>query len=97
DLVTGVQTCALPIWLQYDHPLGLCLVAAARGSVIPLKETLDQPETTWLQWRRRLDKVQPFCRVTSHTSEEVREILASLETVFRRSEERRVGQERRAG
>ena len=69
--------------LQYDHPLGLCLVAAARGSVIPLKETLDQPETTWLQWRRRLDKVQPFCRVTSHTSEEVREILASLETVYR--------------
>ncbi|GHO87535.1 hypothetical protein KSZ_55410 [Dictyobacter formicarum] len=69
--------------LQYNHPFGLCLVAAARGSVIPFKETLDQPETTWLQWRRRLDKVQPFCRVTSHTSEEVREILASLETVYR--------------
>jgi hypothetical protein len=68
--------------LQYDHPFGLCLVAAACGSVIPLKETLDQPETTWLQWRRRLDKVQPFCRVTSHTSEEVRAILASLETVY---------------
>ncbi len=69
--------------LQYDHPLGLCLVAAARGGIIPLKETLDQPELTWLQWRRRLDKMEPFCRVLSHTSEEVREILAALETVYR--------------
>ncbi len=69
--------------LQYDHPLGLCLVAAARGNTIPLKETLDQPDPTWLQWRRRLDKIQPFCRVASHTSEEVREILAALETVYR--------------
>src|SRR5712692_815684 len=68
--------------LQYDHPLGLCLVAAARGDVIPLKETLDQPELTWLQWRRRLDKLEPFCRVLSHTSEEVREILAALETEY---------------
>ena len=69
--------------LQYDHPLGLCLVAAARGNTIPLKETLDQPDPTWLQWRRRLDKIQPFCRVASHTSEEVREILAALERVYR--------------
>ncbi len=69
--------------LQYDHPLGLCLVAAARGNTIPLKETLDQPDPTWLQWRRRLDKLEPFCRVASHTSEEVREILAALETVYR--------------
>ena len=68
--------------LQYDHPLGLCLVAAARGNTIPLKETLDQPDPTWLQWRRRLDKLEPFCRVASHTSEEVREILAALETLY---------------
>jgi hypothetical protein len=68
--------------LQYDHLLGVCLVAAARGNTIPLKEILDQPEPTWLQWRRRLDPMQPFCRIASHTSEEVREILATLETVF---------------
>ena len=68
--------------LQYDHPLGLCLVAAGRGNTIPLKEILDQPEPTWLQWRRRLDPLQPFCRVAGHTSEEVREVLATLETVF---------------
>jgi len=68
--------------LSYDHPLGLCLVAAGRGATIPLKETLDLPDPTWLQFRRRLDKVQPFCRITGHTSEEVRDILATLETVF---------------
>ena len=46
--------------LQYDHPLGLCLVAAGRGNTIPLKETLDLPDPTWLQFRRRLDKMNPF-------------------------------------
>jgi hypothetical protein len=68
--------------LQYGHPLGLCLVAAGRGTTIPLKETFDQPDPTWLQFRRRLDKLEPFCRVANHTSEEVREILETLETVF---------------
>src|SRR5205807_8255235 len=68
--------------LSYDHPLGLCLVAAGRGNAIPLKVTLDQPEPTWLQWRRRLDSLQPFCRIASHTSEEVRDILATLEQVY---------------
>ena len=42
--------------LQYDHPLGLCLVAAGRGNTIPLKVTLDQPDPTWLQFRRRFTK-----------------------------------------
>jgi DNA transposition AAA+ family ATPase len=68
--------------LQYDHPLGLCLVAAGRGTTIPLKETLDLPDPTWLQFRRRLDKLEPFCRVAGHASEEVREILATLETMY---------------
>ena len=68
--------------LQYDYPLGLCLVAAGRGTTIPLKETLDLPDPTWLQFRRRLDKLAPFCRVAGHTSDEVREILATLETVY---------------
>jgi hypothetical protein len=46
--------------LQYDHRLGLCLVAAGRGTTIPLKETLDLPDPTWLQFRRRFDKLEPF-------------------------------------
>jgi len=61
----------------------VCLVAAGRGDTIPLKETLDLPGPTWLQFRRRLDKLEPFCRITGHTSEEVREILAALEKVYR--------------
>ncbi|BCL79152.1 hypothetical protein ccbrp13_16170 [Ktedonobacteria bacterium brp13] len=65
--------------LQYDHTLGLCLVAAGRGDTIPLKETLDFPDIMWLQFRRRMDKLEPFCRIAGHTSEEVRDILAALE------------------
>ncbi len=68
--------------LQYDHPLGLCLVAAGRGDTIPLKETFDLPDPTWLQFRRRFDKLQPFCRIASHTSDEVRAILATLEQAY---------------
>jgi hypothetical protein len=37
----------------------------------------------WLQFRRRLDRLQPFCRIAGHTSEEVREILVALETIYR--------------
>jgi AAA domain len=69
--------------LHYGYPLGLCLVTAGRGNTIPLKEILDQPDVMWLQFRRRLDKLEPFCRITGHTSEEVREILAALEKVYR--------------
>jgi len=63
--------------LQYDHPLGLCLVTAGRGHTMPLKEIFDQPETMWLQFRRRLDKLQPFCRIAGHSSEEVRSYSSS--------------------
>jgi len=57
-------------------------VAAGRGDTIPLKETFDLPDPTWLQFRRRFDKLAPFCRVASHTSEEVRDILATLEQEY---------------
>src|SRR6266853_2613892 len=43
--------------LQLTYPpyvLGLCLVAAGRGAGMPLKDVFDQPETMWLQFRRRL-------------------------------------------
>ena len=69
--------------LQYDHPFGVCLVAAGRGNTIPLKEIFDQPDTTWQQFFRRLDQLEPYCRIEGHTSEEVREILAALEKVYR--------------
>jgi hypothetical protein len=69
--------------LQYNHPFGVCLVAAGRGHTIPLKEIFDQPETTWQQFFRRLDQLEPYCRIEGHTSEEVREILVALEKVYR--------------
>jgi hypothetical protein len=52
----------------------LCLVAAGRGAAIPLKDVFDQPETMWMQFRRRLDHVHPYCRIASHTEGEVRDI-----------------------
>ena len=74
--------------LQLTHPpsaLGLCLVAAGRGATIPLKEVFDQPETMWQQFRRRLDRVHPYCRIASHTEAEVRNILLALEQIYRPS------------
>jgi len=68
-----------------SHPVGLCLVTAGRGASIPLKDVFDQPETMWIQFRRRLDAIRPYCRVTSHTEGEVRTILRSLEHIYRSS------------
>jgi hypothetical protein len=66
----------------YDHALGLCLVTAGRGATMPLKDVLDRPETMWLQFRRRLDAVQPYCKIAGHTQEEVRAILLALERIY---------------
>ena len=38
--------------------------------------------TCWMQFRRRLDRLRPFCRIAGHTREEVREILGALEGVY---------------
>jgi hypothetical protein len=50
-----------------------------------LKDVFDQPETMWMQFRRRLDCLQPYCRVISHTEGEVRDILIALEQIYRPS------------
>ncbi len=68
-----------------SHPLGLCLVTAGRGASIPLKDVFDQPETMWMQFRRRMDCLQPYCRIASHTEGEVRDILLALEQIYRPS------------
>src|SRR6266700_4996486 len=41
--------------------------------------------TMWMQFRRRLDCSQPYCRVISHTEGEVRDILLALEQIYRPS------------
>jgi AAA domain len=65
--------------------LGLCLVAVGRGASIPLKDVFDQPEIMWMQFRRRLDRLHPYCRIASHTEREVRDILLALEQIYRPS------------
>src|SRR3989441_2834638 len=70
---------------HHPYALGLCLVTAGRGNTIPLKEIFDQPETMWLQFRRRMDRLQPYCRIASHTEAEVRDILLALERIYRPS------------
>jgi DNA transposition AAA+ family ATPase len=72
------QGCLPP----HDHPLGLCLVTAGRGVGMPLKDVFDKPETMWMQFRRRLDRLHPFCRIRGHTQEDVREILVALEAIY---------------
>jgi hypothetical protein len=71
--------------LSCSQTLGLCLVAAGRGAAIPLKDVFDQPETMWMQFRRRLDRIHPYCRIASHTEAEVRNILLALERIYRPS------------
>jgi len=75
----------LPNGLSGAVVLGLCLVAAGRGATMPLKDVFEQPETMWLQFRRRLDPLHPYCRIASHTEAEVRDILLALEQIYRPS------------
>jgi hypothetical protein len=68
----------------YQRQVGLCLVVAHSGNVVPFKETFARPETLWRQFRRRLDTERPFCVVLGHTAEEVRDILTTFEDLYRR-------------
>lgn len=67
----------------YERKVGLCLVAAHSGNVIPFKETFARPEILWKQFRHRMDMEQPYCIVLGHTEEEVRRILITFEDLYR--------------
>lgn len=67
----------------YQRHIGLCLVAAHSGKVIPFKETFAGPDTLWRQFRRRMDTEQPYCVVLGHTEEEIRSILTTFEELYR--------------
>ena len=70
--------------LPYQRQVGLCLVTAHSGDVIPLKkEYFDRPETLWRQFRRRMDTEHPFRVVPGHSEQEVRRILATFEELYR--------------
>ncbi len=68
----------------YQRHVGLCLVAAHSGNVIPFKETFAGPDVLWRQFRRRMDTEHPYCVVLGHTEEEIRPILATFEELYRR-------------
>jgi AAA domain len=67
----------------HARQIGLCLVTAHSGKIIPLKEVFSQPDVLWRQFRRRLDTERPFCVVQGHTEEEVRSILIAFEDIYR--------------
>ncbi len=68
----------------YQCRIGLCLVGASERGVVPLRDTLEHREgLLWRQFRRRLDTERPYCLVRGHTAEEVREILAGYEDLYR--------------
>src|SRR5437773_2131589 len=67
----------------HARQIGLCLVTAHSGKIIPLKEIFARPDILWRQFRRRLDTERPFCVVQGHTEEEVRSILIAFEDIYR--------------
>jgi len=68
----------------YERRLGLCLVTASEGGTIPLRETLQaRRELLWRQFRRRLSGERPYLLILGHTEEEVREVLAGYEDLYR--------------
>jgi hypothetical protein len=66
----------------YLRQVGLCLVTAHSGNIIPLKEMFSRSDTLWRQFRRRLDTERPFCVVQGQTMEEVRDILTTFEAIY---------------
>jgi hypothetical protein len=66
----------------YKRLVGLCLVTAHSGDVIPLKEIIKQPDEIWRQFYRRMDKEHPFCIVDGHTLDEIIEILPDFEKLY---------------
>lgn len=66
----------------YRQKIGLCLVVAQSGNVIPLKDTLSRNEVLWRQFHRRMDTQRPFCIVLGHTKDEVGDILLAFEEAY---------------
>jgi hypothetical protein len=66
----------------YKRLVGLGLVTAHSGDVIPLKEIIKQPDEIWRQFYRRMDIEHPFCVVDGHTQDEILEILPDFEKLY---------------
>ena len=66
----------------FQRRVGLCLVAATGGNVVPFRATLAGPEPLWRQFRGRMDTEHPYHIVPGHTEEEIYEILATFEEIY---------------
>ncbi len=66
----------------FQRRVGLCLVAATGGNVVPFRATLAGPEPLWRQFRGRMDTEHPYHIVPGHTEEEIYEILTTFEQLY---------------
>ncbi len=66
----------------FQRRVGLCLVAATGGNVVPFRATLAGPEPLWRQFRGRMDTEYPYYLVPGHTEEETYEILTTFEGIY---------------
>jgi hypothetical protein len=62
--------------------VGLGLVAAHGGDVVPLKQVITTPVTLWQQFYNRMDTEHPFRAIDGHTLAEVRDILTAFEDLY---------------
>lgn len=62
--------------------VGLGLVAAHGGDVVPLKQVITTPVTFWQQFYNRMDTEHPFRAIDGHTLQEVRDILTAFEKLY---------------
>jgi len=68
----------------YHRRIGLCLVVAYSGDMIPLKHGFfDGPDILQRQFLQLMDAERPFLVIQDHSEEEVRMILATFEQLYR--------------
>lgn len=67
----------------FQRQMGLCLVAATGGNVVPFRATLAGPEPLWRQFRGRMDTEHPYHIVLGHTEEEVSDVLTTFDDLYR--------------
>src|SRR5258708_30841000 len=84
DLVTGVQTCALPIFITFTVSFSMCRIA----SEVRIESGIEMQTINVLRQLPRKSRIMSAVSSAAMT--------ASLSTPWIRSEERRVGKECRS-
>jgi len=72
------------LYLTHGRKVGLCLVCASTtAGDVPLKAHFEQKGLFWEQIKRRLAADRPYPFVANHTADEVREICAGYQAIYR--------------